>query len=123
MKYIKLSLIRGIIPFIIMTGISLIMKKQNMDEFQVKSTFITGVIITAVVATSVLYEIESWTLTKQSIVHFAIMLITVFPCLLFSGWFPIKGIVDVLKVLGIFLFVGAVLWAFAYFLFTKIIRK
>mgnify|MGYP000917336276 FL=1 len=120
MILVKDAMIRGAIPFIIMTGISFIMKIQNMEEFQVKSTFITGLILTAVAATSVLYEIKSWTLTKQSVIHFVVMLVTVFPCLLFSGWFSIRGILDVLKILGIFLLTGVILWLLAYLIFANI---
>mgnify|MGYP000963951842 CR=1 FL=1 len=123
MILVKDAMIRGAIPFIIMTGISFIMKIQNMEEFQVKSTFITGLILTAVAATSVLYEIKSWTLTKQSVIHFVVMLVTVFPCLLFSGWFSIRGILDVLKILGIFLLTGVILWLLAYLIFAKILKN
>ena len=120
---IKRAIIRGIIPFIIMTAISLMMKYQGVDVFQVKSTFLAGIIVTSVAATSVIYEIENWSLLKQSVVHFVIMLVTVFPCLLVSGWFKLNNILDYIKVFGIFLFAGLVLWSIAYFIFCKIFSK
>ena len=49
---IKRAIIRGIIPFIIMTAISLMMKYQGVDVFQVKSTFLVGIIVTSVAAAS-----------------------------------------------------------------------
>ncbi|MFL2076323.1 DUF3021 family protein [Marinilactibacillus psychrotolerans] len=121
MELVKNALIRGIIPLFIMTGIAVIMNVQNLDKFQVKSTFITGLIITAVAAASVCYDIEEWTLIKQSVVHFIIMLFTVFPCLLLSGWFAINGVEDVLKVFGIFLVVGLILWSVIYFVLLKLL--
>ena len=120
---IKIAIIRGIIPFIIMTAISLMMKYQGVDVFQVKSTFLVGIIVTSVAAASVIYEIENWSLLKQSVVHFVIMLVTVFPCLLVSGWFKLNNILDYIKAFGIFLFAGVVLWSIAYFIFGKIFAK
>lgn len=120
---IKQAIIRGIIPFAIMTVISIIMNYQGIDSFQVRSTFIVGIIVAVVAATTVIYEIESWTIAKQSIVHFLIMLVTVFPCLLISGWFELNNFVDYLIVFGIFVAVGIVIWAIAYFIFGKLLAK
>ena len=53
--------IRGIIPFVIMSGISLIMVYQKLNSFQIKSTFLVGIIITLVSAASVIYEIDKGT--------------------------------------------------------------
>ncbi|WP_444979779.1 DUF3021 family protein [Lactobacillus laiwuensis] len=93
---------RGAIPFIIMSIFSGIMKLQHIDDYSVTSTFITGLIITAVAATSVIYDVESWSLTRQSVAHFLIMLVTVYPCLVFSGWFQTKSILDLAKIFGLF---------------------
>lgn len=123
MVLIKKALLRGIIPFIIMTGISFIMYYQGNEYFQVKSTFIVGIIITFVALASVIYDIENWSLLKQSIVHFFTMLITVLPCLYFSGWFILKSLVDYFIVFGIFIFVGVLLWTTAYIVFGKILNK
>lgn len=120
---IKRAIIRGIIPFIFMSAISLMMKYQGVDVFQVKSTFFAGIIVTSVAAASVIYEIENWSLLKQSVAHFVIMLVTVFPCLLVSGWFKLNNTLDYIKVFGIFLFAGVVLWSIAYFIFGKIFAK
>ena len=102
MHYILSAAIRGAIPFIIMSIFSWIMKLQHIDDYSVKSTFITGLIITAVAATSVIYDVESWSLTRQSVAHFLIMLVTVYPCLVFSGWFQTKSILDLAKIFGLF---------------------
>lgn len=85
MQHLKNALIRGGLPFVMMSGISLMMHLQQLDEFQVSSTFITGLIMTAVGASSVIYDVNYWPLLKQSLIHFLVMLLTVFPCLVFSG--------------------------------------
>ena len=102
MHYILFAVIRGAIPFIIMSIFSGIMKLQLIDDYSVTSTFITGLIITAVAATSVIYDVESCSLTRQSVAHFLIMLVTLYPCLVFSGWFQTKSILDLAKIFGLF---------------------
>ena len=120
---IKKAVLRGIIPFLIMTIISLIMKYQQIDAFQVKSTFLVGIIATSIGATSVIYEIEDWSLLKQSRIHFVLMLLTVFPCLLLSGWFELNVFMDYVKVFGIFVLVGLILWGILYLIFGKLLSK
>ena len=92
MRYIISAIIRGIIPFVIMILLAGIMKLQRLEDYQVKSTFLTGLMVTIGVTTSVIYDVESWSLIKQSLIHFLIMLITVYPCLVWSNWFPHKTI-------------------------------
>ena len=120
---IKIAILRGIIPLIIITIISIIMKYQGIDPFQVRGTFIVGIIIASVAAASVIYEIENWSLFKQSVIHFLIMLVTVLPLLYISGWYKLNSVLDYVKVFGIFLFVGIVLWTISYFIFGKTLTK
>src|SRR5699024_566855 len=108
---VKNMFIRGIVPFVIMTAITILMNYQGLDPADVRSTFIVGIIIASVAAASVIYEIEGWTLLKQSVVHFIIMLLTVYPCLLISGWFELSNFEDYLRVFGIFITVGIMLWS------------
>ncbi|HFU3802038.1 TPA: DUF3021 family protein, partial [Streptococcus suis] len=113
----------GLIPFIIMSAISMIMKIQKIDTFQIRSTFIVGIILSCVLAASVIYEIENWSLAKQSIIHFIVMSFTVFPCLLLSGWFEVNTFLDCFKVFAIFSSVGIVLWGVSYLIFGKLLSK
>lgn len=94
-----------------------------IDDFQVKSTFLVGIIVTSLVSASVIYEIKNGSLFKQSLLHFMTMRVTVFPCLLVSGWFQLNNISDYIKVFAIFLFTGVVLWSIAYYVFGKILAK
>lgn len=70
-----------------MSGISIELKYRSGPGNQARSTFIVRLIISSVVGFSVLYNIESWSLQKQSLIHFVCMLVTIFPCLILSGWF------------------------------------
>lgn len=120
---IKQALLRGSIPLIIMISLSTIMHFQGLDPFQVRSTLIVGLIVSVVAATTIIYEIENWSLLKQSITHFVIMLLTVFPCLLISGWFELKSTLDYLKVFGLFVLVGIVLWSLSYFILGRLLSN
>lgn len=120
---IKKVIFRGMIPFVIMTSLAILMRLQGLDDFQVKSTFLVGIIATTIASASVIYEIEKWSLVKQSIIHFIIMLFTVLPCLLVSGWYKLVSILDYLTVIGQFLLVGILLWSIAYVIFGKLLKK
>ena len=120
---LKKAIVRGIIPFVIMSAISILMNMQKIDPFQIRSTFLVGVIISVVASATVIYDIEKWSLLKQSIVHFIIMLLSVFPCLLISGWFDLNSTKDFFQVLGIFLLCGVFLWSIGYFVFGKLLSK
>lgn len=123
MKYFKNGIIRAAIPFIIMMGIAFILTFVQNDAEQGKSTFFSGLIATSVVGSSVLYDVENWKLLKQSIIHFLCMLLTVFPCLIFSGWFQTETFLDYLKIFGIFIIVGIIFWTISYIVFGKLLNR
>ncbi|WP_240510234.1 DUF3021 family protein [Virgibacillus profundi] len=104
------ALLRGGIPFIIMSGIALLLYFQGKYS-DAKGTFVVSLIAFFVGAASIIYNIEHWSLTKQSAVHFVIMLITIYPILLLSGWFTITSVFDAFKIFILFVFVGIILWS------------
>ena len=70
-----------------------------------------------------IYQIGSWSLRKQSLIHFGIMVATVLPALLLSGLFPLDTAWGYLAVVGIFLVAGIALWASFYVIFTKLVPR
>ena len=56
-KHVLQALKRGIIPFCIMSSLSLIMLFSSIEFRQVKGTFLTGIIITIKAASSTIYEV------------------------------------------------------------------
>ena len=122
-RILKQATFRGIIPFVIMSALALMMEYQKIDQSQIKGTFLTGVIISIVAAASVIYDIKKWSLLKQSAIHFVIMILTIFPCLLISGWYELSSFADYLKVFGIFLLCGCVFWTIGYFVFGKLLNR
>lgn len=113
MTLIIKSILRGGIPFIIMQGIALLLYYQGQYK-DAKSTFFSGLIAFIIGAATVIYNIDPWSLTKQSIVHFLIMLATIYPILLFSGWFAVSTFLDALKIFVIFALTGLVLWSIMF---------
>ncbi|MFV0435488.1 MAG: DUF3021 domain-containing protein [Leucobacter sp.] len=116
---VKATLLAGI-PLLIMTSIGIVLLAQGKSE-DGRATLAVGVIIAATAGASVIYQVDRWTLRKQSFVHFAIMLVTVLPALLFSGWFPLGNAWGYVAVVGTFLGVGIILWTAFYFIFTKLV--
>ena len=79
--------LRAAIPLAIAIpiGLSLLLSGETV---QGQSTFAAGVIVAALLAGSLIYQVEKWSLPKQSLLHFGLMVVTVLPALLLSGWFP-----------------------------------
>ena len=61
------------------------------DPSQAHSTLIVGFIAFFVIIAMPIYNIDSWSLRKKTIVHIVAMLVTILPCLALSGWFDISN--------------------------------
>ncbi len=121
MNTVKSAALRASIPLVIMSVMALALQLTDKPS-DARGTFIAGLITAAVAGFSVIYDIESWSLARQSAAHLGAMTVTVFPCLLLSGWFPVGGPLDVLVILGYFLAIGAVAWSIAYLIFGKLLN-
>ena len=78
------------------------------DPGQANSTAIAGIIVGITLCTIPVYDIDTWSLPKRSLLHFGIMLVTVLPLLLWSDWFP------PLIAVAVFLAFGLVGWTIGY---------
>ena len=119
MKHVRNALIRSSIPFGVTLIIALWMNSQRMD---IRSVIFGGLIGMILAASSVIYDMDGWSVKKQSVIHFITMAITLLPCLIFSGWYTLKTFTDLMVLLGSFLLSGLALWLFFYFLFTRVIK-
>jgi len=122
MKILPAVLLRAGIPLVIMTaiGVALLVQGKTADG---RATLAVGVIAAAVSGASVIYGIDAWGMRKQTLVHFAIMTVTVLPALLLSGWFTLDSVWGYVGVVATFLGVGILLWAFFFVLFTKVLAR
>ena len=119
MKLFKTGLVRASIPFGIMLILSIVLIHREIEVYHVLFGGLIGIILAG---TSVIYDIESEPLKKQSIIHFIIMSATVLPCLALSGWYPLNSISDYMRLIGTFLLTGLILWTIFYFIFTRVIK-
>lgn len=110
---IRKGLIRGLIPFVILEIAAIIFYFQGREGIA-RDFLLNGFIALVIGGTTVIYNVDQWSLTKQSIVHFLLMLITVFPILIISGWFPNESLSDILTILGIFASSGLVIWTIMF---------
>jgi hypothetical protein len=109
-KLIRKSLIRGGIPFVILEifAVALYFQEKYADS---NDLFWGGFLILTLGAATVIYNIDNWSLPKQSIAHFSIMFLTVYPILLLSGWYPVTSFVDAFSVFITFLISGVVIFS------------
>ena len=120
MKLFLKGFIRGAIPFIFMLVMSVWELIQGSSS-DARTFLINGLIIMFLGIASVIYEINRWNFSKQIIVHYITMLLTVFPILLLSGYYPLSSFDDVLNVFLLFNKVGIMLFV-ATFIISKIRR-
>lgn len=106
---------------LIMMGIAAGLRAQG-KEADARSTFMVALIVGAVGAANVVYDFDAWSVPKKIGIHFLLMLVTVYPVLLFSGWFPMEGTADALKVFGYFCATGVGILAFLGLVFVLVGR-
>lgn len=116
----KVLLAAGI-PLLAMTGIGVLLIAQG-DSSNGRSTIAVGVIAAAVAGASFVYQVERWSLAKQSAIHLAIMLATVLPALLLSGWFDLGTAHGWWGAIGAFALWGIGLWT-VFFLLFRFVEK
>lgn len=119
---VRRGVLRALVPLAVLSVIALAQALTD-EPTGAKGTFVAGVIFAAVAGFSVIYDIEAWSLAKQSAVHFGCMAVTVLPCLVLSGWFALDSPLDVLVVLGVFLATGAVVYGIALVVFGKLLNR
>ena len=71
--------------------------------------FLTGIIGTTFAATTVLFEIDSWSLLKQTIIHFIITSIVMYIAGFLCGWFP-HTVCSTLIWFGVFVVIYVIFW-------------
>lgn len=121
MKLFLKGLTRGAILFIFMLIVSL-WKYFQGSITDVNVLLFNGLIILFLGISSVIYEIKSWSFFKQIIVHYITMLVTVFPTLLLSGYYPLHSSGDALNVFLLFNKVGVTLFV-TTFIISRAYRK
>ena len=71
--------------------------------------FLTGIIGTTFAATTVIFEMDNWSLLRQTIIHFIITSIVMYIAGFLCGWFPHK-LSSTLIWFGIFIVIYVIFW-------------
>ncbi|KMY46245.1 hypothetical protein AC622_20330 [Bacillus sp. FJAT-27916] len=122
MQLLLNGLYRGSIPLGILLIISLSYKLQGQSDDS-SAYFFYGLIAFFLGLASVIYQIKQWSFLKQIFAHYMAMLITVFPTLLLSGFYPLDSFKDVFDVYLQFNKVGIILFLTIYFIEYVISRR
>lgn len=100
----------------------LIETTENELSAVVLQTVLCGIIGMGFAMASVIWELDSWSLAKQSCIYFAIACVVMFPVSYFANWMPhsAKG---VLSYVGIFIAISIFAWLIQYFIWKSKIKK
>lgn len=77
-------------------------------------TLLCGVLGIGFSASSLIWEIESWSVIKQTCVYFGIVSVIMMPVAYFSYWME-HSIIGFLRYFGIFLLIFLIIWCILFF--------
>lgn len=88
----------------------------------VLQTALCGILGSGFAMASVIWEIDSWSLAKQSGIYFAIACVVMFPIAYVTNWMK-HSTVGILSYVGIFVVIFIFVWVIQYFAWKRKIKK
>lgn len=88
----------------------------------VLQTVLCGIMGSGFAMASVIWEIDSWNLAKQSGIYFAIACVVMFPIAYVTNWMK-HSAVGILSYVGIFVVIFIFVWTIQYFAWKSKIKK
>lgn len=85
-------------------------------------TVLCGIIGSGFAMASVIWEIDSWSLIKQSGIYFAIASVVMLPIAYFTNWME-HSVTGILSYIGIFIAIFIFSWLIQYFVLKSKINK
>ena len=82
---------------------------------------LSGLLGASSAAASIIWEIENWSIAKQTGIHFFIISITMLPIGYFAHWMP-HSLVGFLMYFGIFVAIFIAVWVINYYIMKKKIK-
>ena len=122
MRMLWKVLLATAIPLAIMTSIGLYLL-SNGESSDGRSVLCVGVIAASVSGSSFIYQVERWPLKRQSVIHLGLMLVTVLPALLLTGWYDLGTAGGWWGAVITFVAWGIGLWTVLYLIFTWVNRR
>jgi hypothetical protein len=83
---------------------------------------LTGVLGSAFAAASVIWEVEKWSIAKQTGLYFLVASAAMFPISYFAGWME-RSFTGFLVYFGIFITIFAVMWIMQYLVWKNKIKR
>lgn len=100
----------------------LITKSGNELNAVIVQTVLCGIIGSVFSMASVIWDIDSWSLTKQSGIYFTISCAVMFPIAYIAHWMK-HSIGGILSYIGIFTIIFIFIWLIQYFSWKSKIKK
>lgn len=110
MKIPSRHIISALVTALIMTAIAIFI--ENPDE--AKSTVSVGMIVAVVILAMPIYDIDRWSIRKRTAMHAQVMIATVLPLLMISGWFELKTPLGLLQMVAIYVLFGLCGWTVGF---------
>ncbi len=85
-------------------------------------TGLSGIMGTGFAMASVIWEIDSWSLAKQSGIYFSIACVTMFPIAYITNWMKHNAI-GILSYVGIFVAIFVITWLVQYFVWKRKVKR
>lgn len=95
---------------------------KNELNAVILQTILCGILGTGFAMASVIWEIDSWSLAKQSGIYFAITCVIMFPISYFANWMP-HSTAGILSYVGIFVAIFLAAWVTQYSVWKRKIKK
>ena len=95
---------------------------KNELNAVILQTILCGILGTGFAMASVIWEIDSWSLAKQSGIYFLIASLVMLPIAYISEWME-HSVVGVLSYIGIFVAIFVSVWLIQYFCWKRKIKK
>ena len=112
-----ISLIYGELS--VVSNIGIISNPLTAYTFQYIISIVLGFTFAA---GSAIFEVDSWSLAKQSIIHFLLSSLVYLPCAIIAGWVPVK-MIAILYYFITFISIYIMIWAIQYFVWKDRIKK
>lgn len=84
-------------------------------------TLLTGILGLSFAVSSTIWEIEEWSLTKQTTIYFTITAMTMFPIAYLTGWIE-HSLVGFIICFGIFALIFMIIWFSQYMIYKRQIQ-
>ena len=100
----------------------LIQTTGNQLNAVILQTILCAIIGVGFAMASVIWEIDSWSLAKQSGIYFFIACVTMFPIAYITNWMKHNAI-GILSYVGIFVAIFVITWLVQYFVWKRKVKR